>query len=513
MTPTLVYLHGIGAEHDDAWRDVLGSAMVAAGYPGLEEVDCRAPKYPNTLRYPGDERHPLPPQTAHRPTGRERDELRWRVERATADLERALGAHAAGRQTPLAEQTVPAVMRVLPQARRYVEDEATRANTLHRVLAALPVSGPIVVVAHSLGSIVAADLVTRLPAGIEVVGLVTAGSPAGHLGLHRGSDRLEVLRDPQHNVGWWLNVWGGADPVTGLRGISHRFPWVLDVALPGARHPMEHYLGSTVVATAVGRALFGSLSREVVAPQPLPEPEIDDVELHACLLLGYAHFVAGHLPERERPRFDAARAVVRADLVERLDLSGLTGLTGLTDLSGPPDPARLRTLSKSTALMPLLGVATTNPVAPYEIEISAAVRRRALHDLAVWIGLYSGFGRALHRALRDASMAVAPTWLDRLWLRPRRPRAPDRLDPVELTAIRLLAAELARHREGLDSDPQVYAALARAESEVLRERTHLAPYSDPRGRTLRLLDRRARALARALRSLERHGLAPTTAEA
>src|SRR3954467_8318386 len=123
MRPTLVYLHGIGAEHDDAWRDVLSIALVGAGYPGLlDGVDCRAPKYPNTLRYPSDEHHPLPPKTMRNLWGDERDELRWRVERATADLERSLGAHTAGRMTPLAAETVPAVMKVVPQARRYLED-------------------------------------------------------------------------------------------------------------------------------------------------------------------------------------------------------------------------------------------------------------------------------------------------------------------------------------------------------------------------------------------------------
>ena len=77
----------------------------------------------------------------------------------------ALGAHAAGWAVPLAAETVPAVMKVIPQARRYLEDEATRANTLHRVLAELPESGPIVLLAHSLGTVIAADLLTRLPAG------------------------------------------------------------------------------------------------------------------------------------------------------------------------------------------------------------------------------------------------------------------------------------------------------------------------------------------------------------
>ena len=499
MTPTLVYLHGIGSEHDDAWRAVLSNALIELGHPGLDGVDCRAPKYPNTLRYPSDERHALPPQTLPRLTGSERDELRWRVERATADLERTLCAHAAGWATPLAAETVPAVMKVLPQVRRYLEDDATRANTLHRVLGAIPDTGPVVLVAHSLGTVIAADLLTRLPDGIEVVGFVSLGSPAGHVAVHKGSDRLDVLRGPLPRLGWWLNVWGSADPVTGLRGISHQFPWVLDVVLPGARHPMENYLGSPVVAAAIGRALFGSLGRELSVPQPLPEPEIDDAELHAYLLLTYGHFVAEHLASGQRERFRGALEVVRAELTERL---------GLTDAGEPPDPARLRTLSKSTALLPLLNVAMTNPVAPYEIAISAATRRAALHDLAVWIGLYSGYGRTLQRAITQASMTIAPTWVDRLWLRPRRPRPPERLDPVEATAIRLVAAELARQREGLDPDPRVFEALTRAESELARDRARLTPYSDPRGPAVRRLGRQARALARAIRCLERKGLAP-----
>jgi hypothetical protein len=500
MTPTLVYLHGIGADHDDAWREVLSAALVEVGYPGLfDGVDCRAPKYPHTLRYPSDEHHDLPPQTRPQLSISERDDLRWRVERATADVERALGAHATGWGMPLAAEAVPAAMKVIPQARRYLEDKATRANTLHRVLAAIPESGPIVVLAHSLGTVIAADLLTRLPAGIEVVGVITVGSPAGLLGVHKGSDRLEVLREPQPQVAWWLNVWGGADPVTGMRGISPRFPWVLDIPLPGVRHPMENYLGSATVAYAVGRAMFGSLDRELSVPESLPEPEVDDVELHAYLLLTYAHFVAEHLPGEQQARFRGALEVVRADLSARL---------GLADVGEPPDPARLRTLSKSTALMPLLSMAMTNPVAPYDSAIKASARREALHDVAVWIGLYSGYGRALHRALTQASMAISPTWADRWWLRPRRPRSPDRLDDVELTAIRLVAAELVRRREGLDSDPRVHAALTHAESQLLRDRAALSPYSDPRGPALRLLDRQLRTLSRALRTLNRKGLSP-----
>jgi hypothetical protein len=99
--------------------------------------------------------------------------------------------------------------------------------------------------------------------------------------------------------------------------------------------------------------------------------------------------------------------------------------------------------------------------------------------------------------------------VDRLWLRPRRPRLPRHLDAVELTAIRLVAAELARQREGLDSDPRVYAALAHAESEMHRDLARLSPYSDPHGPAVRLLNRHVRTLTRAIRTLDRKGLAPT----
>jgi len=262
---------------------------------------------------------------------------------------------------------------------------------------------------------------------------------------------------------------------------------------------MENYLGSQVVASAVGRALFGSRNRQPAPAQALPEPLIDDVELHAYLLLAYAHFVAEHLPAKQRTRFRAALAATRTDLTERL---------GLTDAREPPDPARLRTLSKSSALMPLLGVATTNPIAPYQVHITAAARREALHDLAVWIGLYSGYGRSLQWALTRARIAIAPTWADRARLWPPRPGDPSRLDPVELTAIRLVAAELVRQREGLDPDPEVYPILTHAESEILRDQARLAPYSDRRAQALRTLNRQQGALARAIRALEKRRLNP-----
>ncbi len=326
MTPTLVYLHGIGAEHDDAWREVVSVALVEAGYPGLfDGVDCRAPKYPNTLRYPSDERHALPPQTSPRLSRSERDDLRWRVERATADLERALGVHAAGWGLPLAAETVPAVMKVIPQARRYLDDEATRANTLHRVLAALPESGPIVVLAHSLGTVIAADLLTRLPAEIEVVGVITVGSPAGLLGVHRGSDRLEVLREPLPQ-GWLV-----AQRV-GRRRPGDGPAWALPPVPVGARHRAARCAASDGALPGLGhrrvRRGAGTVRKSGPRAVGLPVPSrardrrrraerVPAADLRPLRGRAPAERPASTLPRRSRDRPFRPHHTARADRYRR----------------------------------------------------------------------------------------------------------------------------------------------------------------------------------------------------
>ena len=60
MTPTLVYLHGIGTEHDDAWRDVVDAALVEAGYPGLRRRRLSGAEVPEHVALP-ERRAPRPP--------------------------------------------------------------------------------------------------------------------------------------------------------------------------------------------------------------------------------------------------------------------------------------------------------------------------------------------------------------------------------------------------------------------------------------------------------------------
>ena len=93
------------------------------------------------------------------------------------------------------------------QAARYVESGKLRAAVLSRVRDALPAQpgAEIVLIGHSLGSLVAIDPLDQLDERVTVVRLVTLGSPAGIRAMHKGSDRL-LKAFPYRTVQSWVNV-------------------------------------------------------------------------------------------------------------------------------------------------------------------------------------------------------------------------------------------------------------------------------------------------------------------
>lgn len=137
-----------------------------------------------------------------------------------------------------------------------------RADVVHQVLQVLPEAGEVVVVAHSLGSMVAIELLPYLPTGLAVARLITLGSPATQRTfreLYPPSD----LRLRSHLVRSWANFWSTGDPACGGRGLSGIFPGVLDlkIRMPLPRHSALDYLGRPVVGKAIGDALKGADGR------------------------------------------------------------------------------------------------------------------------------------------------------------------------------------------------------------------------------------------------------------
>lgn len=139
----------------------------------------------------------------------------------------------------------------------YLDDEKVRKGVLDTVLADMPTSGELVLVSHSLGTVVAMDLLTQLPRELTVRLLVTAGSPLGLDGVYG-----KLLSGGPHRperVGDWLNTWYAGDPIA--IGCPLRQAWGpelrdLPVENPKERaHDIAEYLAHAAVAATIGRTL------------------------------------------------------------------------------------------------------------------------------------------------------------------------------------------------------------------------------------------------------------------
>ncbi|MEU2914145.1 trypsin-like serine peptidase [Streptomyces massasporeus] len=139
----------------------------------------------------------------------------------------------------------------------YLGDSAVRQAVLDTVMETMPTSGELVLVTHSLGTVVGMDLLNRLPEGLDPVLLVTAGSP---LGLDGVNERL-LTRGPHQppRVRDWVNVWCPTDAVAiGCPLEDERWGKLAQPPVSNGRdraHKIEEYLGHPEAAQEIGGVL------------------------------------------------------------------------------------------------------------------------------------------------------------------------------------------------------------------------------------------------------------------
>jgi pimeloyl-ACP methyl ester carboxylesterase len=159
------------------------------------------------------------------------------------------------------ELVTRALMSRMPEIQRYRARPQVRAAVRSRCLEQLP-AGDVIMVAHSLGSVVAFDLLHFLPEGTRVELLLTIGSPMARrpwretLWEHRG-------HFPTGKVGTWVNLVNRGDWVTGGDGIHLWFPQAIDTfaSLGLGKHGETHYLACAPAGVAIGDALTRVQSR------------------------------------------------------------------------------------------------------------------------------------------------------------------------------------------------------------------------------------------------------------
>ncbi len=284
MTATMVFVHGRGQEFKDPailvrdWQAGLAAGLIKAGLPPLVGATVIFPFYANLLyqitaqvaqdpiqleALPAgpDEAGPLHPYLPA-DIGRLERELLTNIAAATGapasqeeafGLDRVLSWGAAREALTWIARHTRMDQAIIADHLRDVAVYLTRARSqiLDLVRKAIPPAVPIVVVSHSLGTVVARDLLDDAQLRERATFWVTAGSPLGLDAVQKN-----LLTPGAHNPGVnWLTAYDVHDIVA--LGHPLRPTWGLplqDIEADNgdSPHSIERYLGHPGVAEAIG---------------------------------------------------------------------------------------------------------------------------------------------------------------------------------------------------------------------------------------------------------------------
>lgn len=260
---TVVFLHGVGGSTpgwDDALRLSLDQKI------GVQDLECVEVSFDDLInrsgvirrRRAGDRHVPVINQE-QRSDSRQRYQQRQRallkVVQGCSDR-----VEAPRRTTPT---VIPGeVMVRLPilgmrEAGHYRHDEALRADVIDRVAEQIvAIDGPVILLGHSLGSVVALDALHVRDINVEL--LVSLGSPLGVKDFW-GKSWQDPVTFPYDRLGGWLNIVNVNDLVTWKRGVTERFPQAIDAYISAGKgllgplnfHDAATYTSSETLATAI----------------------------------------------------------------------------------------------------------------------------------------------------------------------------------------------------------------------------------------------------------------------
>lgn len=429
MPPKILFLHGVGSgEAERRWLDglnrglatlnvdpVAGDQVIAPEYAWLLSADIDRVKSPeNTYKVKKD--------TAERRLFFRRQS---RIERLLTPKNLAdkagLGTWPDAVVEPLQNAAIVSKLGMLKQVSNYMRQEALRSAILRQVLKDVPKSGELILIGHSLGSIVAIDLIDHLPPDLKVSRFLTIGSPAGSEVVHRGHEKL-LKRFPYARVNDWSNIHSTNDPVTAGRGLASTFKAAQDFRIRIPRttdnilaHKAEHYLEHPAVTTLIADALYPPV--EAATTDIDFCVRLDDTDFDALLALRFADRVRKRIPDTKglnnadevATRFEDALDVLKDQLVESA-IERRGGVAGL-----PPEiasvqrgevPSIARCLEIGDAVRRTVTLAYSNLVDPFEIEVGGAVIE-AIPDFFADLGFTTGQGRKVEDAIEDVTRTIA----------------------------------------------------------------------------------------------------------
>ena len=425
----IVFLHGIGdGDPGMSWLDGLNRGLVAHGREPIAASDVLAPQYATflstdewTAKMPAPNTEPKDNTAARHAFQRRKARIRRSLEgRDDIRTFGSIGYHRV--PDPVLHVGQAAAIGCgttflnLDQVGRYVGDEALRGAVLRHVLAQLP-SGAhdLVLIGHSLGSLIAIDLLDHLPDRFRVRRFLTLGSPAGSPVLHRNGNRM-ARRFPYSRVDDWTNVLDVRDVVTGGRGLASIFAAAQDVVVDiRGQHGAGLYLGHGAVSGLIAEVLYPSKALVPISVHLTVRMSDDDA--NNLLTLHYAHAVADAIKDQAvAERYRGALAQVQDDLIDATER-----FVRKTGRAVPPEigdllEGRLPTLPDRWGLRELVArlmvLSSTNLVEPYDIDTGRAQRdamRRVLGRLG-YEDMTPVIGRSLDKVRAHVSKKGGVPW-------------------------------------------------------------------------------------------------------
>lgn len=417
----IVFLHGIGdGDPNREWLRALNTALESAGHPPIDDSQVVAPRYDSLLTIEGISAK-MPDVTYK---VKNDDQSRLEFERRQAAVYRTLQDEPD--TSPFGFNSVPEAFlnaahafgidhlsaMDLRQVRRYVTSEGLRGAILRYILDHIPAKGEILLIGHSLGSIIAIDLLDHLPGDLKVKRFITIGSPANSDALHRGSERL-LKKFPYSSVLDWTNFFSARDIVTMGRGLTRVFPGAQDCAvnITGLdQHGADRYLSHPAVVRLISNALYPS--KEIAVASSALTARLTDEQFFILMKVRFADCVGKNIKDPDRKqRYEAALNIIRDDLVaylEQLAASGQPLPSELQMLIEGRMPELPNRLELREAVVALTMLTATNFVDPYEVDTGDA-SKAALKTMVINLGFQPGIATHISEALSQVDSLLNRT--------------------------------------------------------------------------------------------------------
>lgn len=325
---TVVFVHGDGGPKERHWLDALDGRLRKLGMPALAQeadVDVVDVRYDDALIGLDDE-----PPVPRLVSKADRDD----AARGAFDVRRAdMSTWLARFDRPSSERALP-----FPDSARlqqvaklgfddvtaFTESSAARRRALRAVLGEIPTEGRVILIGHSLGSVVALACLTRLPEQVDVPLFLTIGSPLP-LAMFAKPMRTESKDHfPYRRVGSWVNVYGTRDPIPMSRGMAAVYPQAIDHRIDiGYEHAAAAYVDTPVVATLIAGAAFPKESSSELARVgseelvPVTDPNLTPILLRFQWLHAWADWASKDKQPELNARIQRAIHLLAADLEEQ----------------------------------------------------------------------------------------------------------------------------------------------------------------------------------------------------